>query len=314
MALSRQFMSILDRITNRPIFSRMGLPHSEPPAFVSRQVADARRFYLDLNPPSSAKRTVVCGGWERVSPDYRIARRDFPYFCLEFVAGGLGRLTLGDESRDLHRGVSFTYGPGTPHAIATDPGQPLSKYYVDFTGATAAHLLNDCGLEPGTCLETGDPERIEIAFARLIEAGSHHGPGQARIAALQLEILLLEIAGARIGSPGQGQSYQTFLRCRELLDARYLDLATAEEAAAACHLDPAYLSRLFARYADESPYRYLLRKKMTHAADLLDGGRRIVREVAADLGMDPFHFSRVFKRVLGVSPSEFARRRDGGRR
>ncbi len=44
---------------------------------------------------------------------------------------------------------------------------------------------------------------------------------------------------------------------------------------------------------------------MMHAATLLDGGGRIVREVAEELGLDPFHFSRVFKRVHGVSPAEF---------
>lgn len=289
----------------------MGQPHSEPPAFVSRQVTDARRFYLDLNPPASTPLAVVCGGWERCAPDYRISRRDLPYFCLEYVADGQGELVLGNEKRPLRRGVVFAYGPGHLHSITTDPEQTLSKYYVDFTGAASTRLLHENGMNPGVCLEAGDPERIELAFARLIEAGSHHGPNQARIVMLQLEILLLEIAGTRIASPAQGQSYQTFLRCRDYLDAHYLELGTAEEAAAACHLDPAYLSRLFAKYARESPYRYLLRKKMTHAADLLDGGRSIVREVASSLGMDPFHFSRVFKRVFGMSPSAFAHRRDG---
>jgi len=289
----------------------MGLLPPEPPAFVSHQVSEAKRFYLDLNPPASSLLSVVCGGWERCAPDYRIARRDLPYFCLEYVADGEGELVLNNEKRHLQRGVVFAYGPGHLHSIVTDPERTLSKYYVDFTGSASARLLHENGVNPGVCLEAGDPGRIELAFSRLIEAGTHHGPNQTRIVLLQLEILLLEIAGTRIASPAHGQSYQTFLRCRDHLDAHYLKISTAEEAAAACHLDPAYLSRLFAKYARESPYRYLLRKKMTHAADLLDGGRSIVREVAASLGMDPFHFSRVFKRIFGMSPSAFAHRRDG---
>src|SRR5207248_1628193 len=122
-------------------------------------------------------------------------------------------------------------------------------------------------------------------------------------------ILLLKIADA--GSPvqGQQQSYQTYLRCRAFLDENFEEVSTAEEAAAACHVDPAYLSRLFTRYDSESPYRYLLRKKMLLAAALLDEGRLIVREVADELGMDPFHFSRVFKRVHGISPMGFLRRK-----
>lgn len=284
---------------------------SELPAFVSRQVVESKRFYLDLNPAPTSKLVVVCGGWEQCSSDFGIYRRDFPYCCLEFVAGGKGKVELSGTRHELGRGSAFTYGPGCEHRISTDQNQPLSKYFVDFSGRTALTLLKDCGMTPGTALDAGDPERIESAFLRLIESGTNPGANQARIVALELEVLLLELAGARIDSPAQGQSYQTFLRCRDYLDHHSLTLATAEEAAAACHVDPAYLSRLFSRHAHESPYRYLLRKKMTHAADLLDRGGRIVREVAQDLGMDPFHFSRVFKRILGVSPSDFVRRRDG---
>lgn len=283
----------------------------ELPPFVSRQVAESRRFYLDLNPEPHAKLAVVCGGWEQCSPDYGIHRRDFPYLCLEFVAAGRGEIELPGIRHDLRRGSAFTYGPGCEHRISNDPAQPLSKYFVDFSGRTALALLKECRMIPGTAFDGGDAERVEAAFLRLIETGLNPGPSQTRIVALELEILLLELAGTRIDSPGHGQSYQTFVRCRDYLDQHALALATAEEAAAACSIDPAYLSRLFSRHAHESPYRYLLRRKMTHAADLLDRGGRIVREVAQELGMDPFHFSRVFKRILGVSPSDFIRRRDG---
>jgi len=104
------------------------------------------------------------------------------------------------------------------------------------------------------------------------------------------------------------QAFQTFVRCRSFLDEHFLEVATAEEAAEACHLDPAYASRLFARFGHGSFYDYLLRRKMTWAADLLADGRLIVREAAEELGMNAFHFSRVFKRVHGISPSNFLQR------
>ena len=283
----------------------------DTPSFVSLQVAEARRFYLDLNPPAATNLAVVCGGWEQCRPDYGIGRRMMPYFGLEFVADGVGMLHLAGQEYPLHRGIAFTYGPGIVHEISTDPERPLSKYFVDFTGVAAAHFLHECGLKPVDYLEAGDPLRIMTAFDRLIDAGSDHGPNYGRITQLQLELLLLQLTGVRIPPHDRGQSYQTFLRCRDHIDAQFLRLQTAEETAAACHLDPAYLARLFAKYANEPPYRYLLRRKMTYAAGLLDSGRLIVREAAAALGMDPFHFSRVFKRVLGVSPSDFARRREG---
>ena len=69
----------------------------EPPSFVSRQVTEARRFYLDLNPPAGHGLTVVCGGWESCSPDFRVERADFPFLCVEFVAAGSGSLLLAGK-------------------------------------------------------------------------------------------------------------------------------------------------------------------------------------------------------------------------
>jgi AraC-like DNA-binding protein len=76
--------------------------------------------------------------------------------------------------------------------------------------------------------------------------------------------------------------------------------------AAACQLDGPYLCRLFARFHDESPYQFLTRLRMRHAASLLLEGGLSVKDAARATGFaDPFHFSRVFKSVHRVPPSRF---------
>jgi AraC-like DNA-binding protein len=62
-----------------------------------------------------------------------------------------------------------------------------------------------------------------------------------------------------------------------------------------------------------TPYRFLMRLKMSHAASLLLNPDALVKEVAYELDFsDPFHFSRSFKSVYGVSPERFMNR--GARR
>ncbi len=281
----------------------------EPPSFVSRQVTEARRFYLNLNPAPGHSLTVVCGGWESCAPDFRVERADFPFLCIEFVAGGSGNLLLAGKNWPLRRGAVFSYGPGCGHRIESDPADPLEKYFLDFSGRAGGDLLRAAGLAPGSCRGAGNPDEVERAFEQVLEAGKHSGPRSTRIAALQAEILLLTLAESVVASTGRDQSYQTFLRCRACIEERFLEFATAAEVAAACHVHPAYLSRLFSLHCHETPYHALLRCRMRHAAALLDGGKLIVREVAEQLGLDAFHFSRVFKRVHGVSPAEFLKRR-----
>ena len=281
----------------------------EPP--LSREVQEARRFYLNLPSDSSTLLHVISGGWEKCSPEYRVQRTDFPYFCVEFVADGKGSLELLNETHSLQRGAIFAYGPGCPHLIETNPVELLSKYYVDFVGAPALELMKFCNLSPGSCLQIGHWDIVQSAFDQIISSGRQLRKHSAKIVALELEILLLKIAEAVPFQSESQQSHQTFLRCRNYLDIHFLDLHSAMEVASKCHVGAEYLSRLFARYSTDTLYRYLLRKKMAYAAEMLECGHLIVREVAEKLEMDPFQFSRTFKRIHGQSPANFGRRKYG---
>lgn len=306
-----RFMTILDLKIRQCILEIVNRAVAEPPSFVSRQVREARRFYMNLNPAKGHRLAVVCGGWECCAPDFRVERTDFPFLCVEFVAGGAGKLLLGGKERMLRPGSIFSYGPGCPHRIEAHPEDPLVKYFLDFSGREGLALLRGAGLLPGSCRMAGDPAELENAFEQVLETGKKGGPKAERIAALQAEILLLTLAESVVEEGSREQSFQTYLKCRRCIEERFLEFSTATEVAEACHVSTAYLSRLFAMHGHESPYRLLLRCRMGHAAARLDGGDKIVREVAEELGLDPFHFSRVFKRVHGLSPAEFLKRRHG---
>jgi AraC-like DNA-binding protein len=90
----------------------------------------------------------------------------------------------------------------------------------------------------------------------------------------------------------------------------HLRLRTQAQIARECHVNPAYLCRLFRRYDHQTPYQYLMRLKMNLAAQRLRDPGSLVKQVAAALGFsDPFHFSRAFKSVFGLSPEAFRRLR-----
>lgn len=281
------------------------------PSFMSKQVADSRRFYLGPRTGRSPGPAVVCGGWERTERDYEIRRDGFRYCALEFVVGGRGTLRMGGRAHALGRGVVFAYGPGVAHEIATDATDRLSKYFVDFAGPGAEAAMRAAGVPPGACFTVAASDELQAAFEHLIGAGRRGSPTAARIAALHGQILLLLVSEVRLG-PGtrEVRARRTFVRCRDHLEAHFASLRTAEEAAAACGVAPAYLSRLFRRFAGQPAYRFLMRLKMHHAAALLSRQQHNVSETAEALGMDPFHFSRVFKRVHGRSPLSFRERQE----
>jgi AraC-like DNA-binding protein len=279
---------------------------TEVPSFVSQQVTEARRFYLNLKPRPTRDLTVVCGGWEECAADYAIDRPTFPFLSVEFVASGRGELVLAGQTHVLEPGTVFTYGPGISQRISTSPDQRLGKYFVDFTGGRAKKLLRDARLAPGAVVALGASTEVRHAFDTLVRLAASHDRHTARATALQLELLLLVIERAsQPGTPSERRALATFERIRQHLDAHFLKLRSLEDAAAACHVDVSYLCRLFRRFHGEKPFRYLQRLQMQWAAERLHTSGRLIREVADELQIDQFQFSRTFKRIHGVSPSAF---------
>jgi AraC-like DNA-binding protein len=199
--------------------------------------------------------------------------------------------------------------------MVSDSHRPLVKYFVDFKGTRAARVLREAGLPPGTDAHVFPPGPVADAFDRLIDAGLDTAPRAARRTALLLEGLLLGCADWRVpdGATESG-AFATYRRCRDVIDG--LDpkspvLRSISATAHACHIDSAYLCRLFRRFARIAPYQYLMRRRMEAATAWLSRPGCLVKEAAEEFGFaDPYHFSRAFKRFHGIAPASFIRNRN----
>jgi AraC-like DNA-binding protein len=281
------------------------------PEFFSRQVSGARRFYLDLDPPASRPAAVVCGGFEHAQPDYQIHRQNFPFYSIEYVVRGHGQVKLRGRAHALQPGRLFSYGPGISQDIASDPADPLFKYFVDFTGRRAKALLASCGLAPGRVSQVFPPTELQALFDELIQCGFKGARHGTMLCDKLLECLALRISDSRAPVEGaEEMAFNTYQRCRQHVQQHFHRLKTLEQISAECHVNNAYLCRLFRRYDHQTPYQFLLRLKMNEAAQRLQQPDALIKQVSEEAGFDdPFHFSRTFKRVFGLSPDGFRRLR-----
>ncbi len=275
--------------------------------FISTQVSSGEYYYLNLTPDRHLSEVVVCGGREQCAPAYRMERNSFKFHSIEFVSSGRGSLTLHDRTYPLRPGAIFCYGPRMRHVIQTDPEYPMLKHFVDFSGSALVELLKSTVFRQGRPLYVSRPFRIRSIYENLITTGGTESRNREALCLLLLRQLILSVDECAMDAETAfSPAWQTYLRCRQHIERFYMETASVTDVARRCHVDQAYLARLFKRFAEETPLQLLTRLKMGKAAEMLGSRDRMVKEVAAEVGYaDPYHFSRVFKRVYGIPPETF---------
>lgn len=273
--------------------------------YFSSQVQKARRFHLR---PEKEKRTgfsVVGGGVEWCRPEYRIARSGFPFTIVEFVAGGAGRLVMNNRQHDLIPGTVFTYGQGVAHGMSCDAAHPLVKYFVVLGGRGVVDFLRTQRLGPGSVVHVADAGRTRQIFDDIIDFGLSDRADREACCLQAFRYLVLKTGDAVIPlSKSSARAFHTYQRCRSYIEAGGLNVRSLRDVAHACHVDEAYLCRLFQRFGRERPYHYLQHIRMNHAMMLLQTTDRLVKDIAEELHYnDTANFTRAFRAWFGVPPA-----------
>ena len=96
------------------------------------------------------------------------------------------------------------------------------------------------------------------------------------------------------------------VRAKDLADARYFEPLEVDDLARAAGLSKAHFSREFRRVFGESPYVYLLTRRLERAAALLRNTDRSVAEICLDVGLQGVgSFTTSFKRMHGMTPTAY---------
>jgi AraC-like DNA-binding protein len=99
------------------------------------------------------------------------------------------------------------------------------------------------------------------------------------------------------------------LRARDTIDRSFAAPLDVAALARVAHVSPAHFARQFRAVFGETPHRYLQRRRIERAMELLRDTDRSVTEVCLDVGFSSLGtFSRTFSAVVGESPSAYRER------
>ncbi|MFC9551603.1 helix-turn-helix transcriptional regulator [Rhodococcus sp. NPDC056960] len=97
-------------------------------------------------------------------------------------------------------------------------------------------------------------------------------------------------------------------RVRDRIDREYAQPLDVEALARDAHMSAGHLSRQFRAAYGESPYAYLMTRRIERAMALLRRGDRTVTEVCFEVGCASLGtFSTRFTELVGVPPSTYRR-------
>lgn len=98
-------------------------------------------------------------------------------------------------------------------------------------------------------------------------------------------------------------------RVRDRIDRDYAQPLDVEALARGAHMSAGHLSRAFRRAYGESPYGYLMTRRIERAMALLRRGDRSVTDVCFAVGYSSLGtFTTRFTELVGVSPGTYRRR------
>lgn len=180
------------------------------------------------------------------------------------------------------------------------------------------------GLEPGdyellATQRDQDPVISNIAgvlsreVVRADAGGKLYAESLANILAVHLLRNYSRRAGATAGEEHSGGVHRlpksrAAAEAIRFIHEHYARDVRLDDVAAAVHLSPFHLARVFKQATGLSPHQYLVQVRVNAARALLSAGsgQRSLAEVASAVGFsDQSHLTRLFKRHFGVTPSQF---------
>lgn len=235
--------------------------------------------------------------------DYRAHDPCLQFHVFEFVKAGSIHIETNGKKYIARQGDVYVLKQGLNVDYYSVGTEQIEKVWFNMRGKLIDNLFDAYALSDDVIISHCDIENEIMKIHTALQSSDPTSAVTCKLAACLHEIIMkISLANHTLDlsfNPGSTAAD----KLKEYLDARIYYKTTLGSAAERLQTTEKYLIRVFREKYGDTPYAYLIQKRIEAAKELLCITELSVKEIAAKLAFsDSNYFSRTFKKYTGVSP------------
>ncbi|MDF2567344.1 MAG: hypothetical protein K0R90_800 [Oscillospiraceae bacterium] len=255
-------------------------------------------LHHDIDEPFFVEMTGIsyCDG------SYCIERKKSDLYVFEYILKGTGKIIVGSKEYTASEGDIYIIHKDSNHKYFSDDKNPWTKVFFNVKGELVTNLLRAYELENRVVIENCNLCSLFMDFYHISKSENDIDKIK-KLCALKLHEIIQEIYENNKTAP---EIPSEALALKQYLDNNVEKTITIEELSSIIYRSKDYTIKLFKKEFGQTPYTYLIHKKMEVAKYLLKSTTLSIKQIAFNLDYDDQHyFSNIFKKVIGVSPKKY---------
>lgn len=253
----------------------------------------------------------------------KIHTHDFP--SLVYVLSGSATYKVNGKEYKASGGDLVAINPGVPHGKIMEAGEEVNEFHIGFNNIQLEGLQKDFiiseDLPPVISLKKNNQDFFQCCGDILVEQKKDEPGGQLMLKAHVMRLIVLMLREIYMGSSEEEESpinFDSYEKTKivtaiaSFINNNYGQDISLDKISRNMYLSPVYISKIFKEEIGESPINYLIKVRLSKAAELLEQGSITIKNVARQVGYgDAYYFSKLFKKYYGVPPSKYRRKLSG---
>ena len=225
------------------------------------------------------------------------------FYSADYILSGEVYYRTGKHCFIAQPGDVVLLYPNSDSDILYPGNEPVESYGFCFNGVLLPELFRVLGLEQVLCLTVRPNSEFEDCCQKLLKAVEKYRTQKGRLAASGCLYEFLQ----RLSMEGRAGAKDEFPnRIRQYLRDHFRENISVNNLAQAFQMSPPTLQKIFFRYFNQTPFRYLQHLRLEYAAKQLIESNRGIKEIALSSGFfSPQYFCSAFARHYGKTASEY---------